>query len=257
VQAHLSRFPEGTTIRVAVNPADASDVRYDLAASVTNLVVPVAIGAMGLIFTAIGFFAVRRGEIATDAPPPDPMVTAQRKRRDARLVGKIFVPVGILILLIAFLIARADLQMLRTWPQTEGTVVQTRVVLTGSTSPRRGASRGVYDASVTFRYVVNGTPLEGTTTYGSGTTREGAEKRAAQYASGSVHPIWYRPDDPRLFRFDFGSLFHIFVVPAALLGMALVFLTFGVVIWRSIGPAPIDSGPIPEAFDDDEDGRTR
>jgi hypothetical protein len=129
--------------------------------------------------------------------------------------------------------ARSDLQMLRTWPRADGRVVESHVVPVSSSSSRRGANRQKYDASVTFRYVVNGVTLESGTTYGSGTSRSGADARAESYAAGTVHAIWYRPDDPRVIRFDLDSTFHVFIASGAMIAMGVLFFGIGVVVWRT------------------------
>src|SRR5262245_10221074 len=40
VKSHVDRYPPGSIVEVAINPDDANDVRYDLGATLTNLIGP-------------------------------------------------------------------------------------------------------------------------------------------------------------------------------------------------------------------------
>jgi hypothetical protein len=238
VQSHVERFSAGSRVNVAVNPADASDLRYDLTLSFANLLVPGVLGLFGVVFAGIGLIAGRARRSA-DGPQwsgtltLDPGLIASDASRVRRRVGMAFVLIGVIILAIGALMVRSNLAMLRTWPQVEGRVLQSRVVpAVRSSSNRRGPDRPSYDTSVTFRYVVNGVTLESATAYGGGTSRSKAEARVRTYAPGTVHSVWYRPEDPRLIRFDLGSRFAVFFLPGALVLMGLVFMGLGGMVWR-------------------------
>lgn len=237
VQRHVDRFPAGARVSVAVNPADASDVRYDLTLSVENLLVTGVLGLLGLVFAGIGLIAGRSwprepGWWGTTVVL-DPGLIAGDRNRVPRQVGIWFVLIGAIIIAIGALMARSDLAMLRTWPRVDGRVLQSRVVSAAvSSSNRRGANRPSYDTSVTFRYVVDGVTLESTTAYGVGTSRGRAEDRVRTYAPGTVHPVWYRPEDPRLIRFDLGSPLVVFFLPAGMVLMGAVFMGLGGMAWR-------------------------
>lgn len=247
VQSHIERFPEGGRVSVAVNPANPSDVRYDLTHSVENLMVTGVLGLLGAVFAGVGWFAGRAGaprrtQWSVSLSPDAPRMTSAANRV-ARRVGMAFVLIGAIIGAIGALIVRSDLAMLRTWPEVEGRVLQSRVVRSAmSSSGRRGRDRPSYDTSVTFRYVVNDVTIESTTAYGGGTSRANAEARARTYAPGTVHPIWYRPEDPRLVRFDLGSRFAVFFLPGGLLMMGLVFIGLGGLVWR-LSRGPVNNPP--------------
>lgn len=254
VHSHIERFPSGARVNVAVNPADASDVRYDLTHSVENLLVTGVLGFMGLVFAGVGLIAGRWGtprtvhwsaSLAHDAPR---MTSAANQV--ARRIGLAFVAIGVIIVVIGALMVRSDLTMLRTWPQVEGRVLQSGVVpaAVSSSSNRRGANRPSYDTAVTFRYVVNDVTIESATAYGGGTSRANAEARVRTYAPGTVHPVWYRPEDPRLIRFDLGSWFAVFFLSTALVLMGLVFVGLGGLVWR-LSRTPVNSEPATASSD--------
>lgn len=238
VQRHVERFPAGARVSVAVNPADASDVRHDLTHSVENVLVSGILGLFGLVFTGIGFItgrSRRRRAIEWSGPAIvlDPGLIASDRTRVARRVGMLFVLIGAIIAAVGAVMLRSNLAMLRTWPQVEGVVLQSRVVpAAGLSSRRRGIDRPSYDTSVTFRYVVNGVAIESTTVYGGGTSRAKAEARQRTYSTGTRHPVWYRPEDPRLIRFDLGNRAAVFILPGAMVLMAAVFLGLGGMVWR-------------------------
>ena len=243
VQSHIAGFPAGTRVTVAINPADPSDLRYDLTFSVENLLVTGVLGLLGLVFTGIGLIAgrSRRPRDSWGSPPVtlDPGLIRDDASRVARRVGMAFVLIGAIIMTIGALMVRSDLEMLRTWPRIEGRVLQSRVVPAAvSSSNRRGQNRPSYDTAVTFRYVVKDVTIESTTAYGGGTSRATAEARVQAYAPGTVHPIWYRPEDPRLIRFDLGSRMAVFFLPGGLVLMGVVFVALGGMVWRGSRPAP-------------------
>ena len=241
VQSHIAGFPAGARVNVAVNPADPSDLRYDLTFSVENLLVTGVLGLLGLVFAGIGLIAGRSRlprESWGSAPLTlDPGLIRDDAGRVARRVGMAFVLIGAIIMAIGGLMVRSDLEMLRTWPSIEGRVLQSRVVPAAvSSSNRRGQNRPSYDTAVTFRYVVKDVTIESTTAYGGGTARAKAEARVQKYAPGTVHPIWYRPEDPRLIRFDLGDRLAVFFLPGGLLMMGVVFIALGGMVWRGSRP---------------------
>jgi len=104
VQSHVERFPSGARVNVAVNPADPSDVRYDLTLSVENLLVTGALGLLGLVFAGIGVIAGRfwRPRLPDWSTPLalEPGRTASDATRVARRVGMAFVLIGVIIVAI-------------------------------------------------------------------------------------------------------------------------------------------------------------
>lgn len=216
IERHVAQFPAGARVAVAVNPEDPSDVRYDLGLSMGNLIVPGVLGLLGAAFAIIGLVAGRSS----------PTVT--RSGQLPRWFAPTFVVIGLVIGAVGVMMVRSGLTTLRTWPRVDGLVLESRVVDAPGVSRGSGPSRAAYDTSVTFRYVVNGVTLESATAYGGKRTRARAERRAREYAPGTVHPIWHRPDDPRVIRFDLGSKMAVFMLPGAMVMMGLVFTGFAV-----------------------------
>lgn len=258
VHGHVARFPAGAHVKVAVNPADPGDLRYDLTLSITNLLLPGILGLLGLGFAGGGALAWRAasrarelqgpagytGPIAldpadlpvdADGRPMNPHLPMAGQMADVtrlrRRVPLIFALIGAILLVIGAMMARSDLAMLRDWPAIDAQVVESSVVTRRSSSQN---SKRSYDTSVKFRYAVNGVTYENATTHGLGSSSQSsAAARAEAYAPGTVHKIWHRPDDPNLIRFDLDSPFTVFFASGALILMGVVFLAVGVIVGRS------------------------
>jgi hypothetical protein len=226
VRAYIDRFPAGAVVPVAINPADASDVRYDLGLSLVNLLAPGILGALGLIFTAVGLVAIRPRRERT----PSPERNAQVLRRVATtftIIGAVLAGMGI------WLFAR-DAAMLREWPTVDGEVTDVALV-TRTARSQSGPSSRLYDVQVTFAYESGGKRYESQTTTGvASTSRDRAAALLQQYAKGTHHPIRHRPDDPNVIRFDVSRL-TIFAAAGGLTLMGLVFLAFGLGFLK-VGP---------------------
>ena len=227
IERHVAQFPAGAHVPVAVNPNNPSDVRYDLGLSVGNLILPGVLGLLGATFAIIGLVAGRSRQSAS--------ITSASGTLPRWFVAT-FVAIGVIIATIGVLMVRSSLTILRTWPQVQGVVLESRVVPAAgiSSSGGSGPNRAAYDNSVKFRYVVNGVTLESATAYGGGRTRASAEARAREYAPGTIHPIWHRPEDPRVIRFDLGNSMRVFLLPGAMVAMGLVFMGFAALFsWLS------------------------
>ena len=57
VRSYVDGYPAGRTVSVAINPADASDVRHELGVTLLNVIVPAVLGLMGLFFLGIAWAA--------------------------------------------------------------------------------------------------------------------------------------------------------------------------------------------------------
>jgi hypothetical protein len=225
VKAHVDRYPAGSTVSVAINPADAADVRYELGMTLTNMIGPGALGVMGLLFAAIGGWVLTRSGRPRPASPAD---TATLTRR----VAMLFSVIGAVILGIGIWMFGGDLSMVRTWSPVEAEAVNARAISTRSSVGNRPSSL-MYDVQVTFRYTVDGRSYESQTTSGmasSGTARR--DELLALFAPGTRHRIHHRPDDPNVIRYNLESTFTTFALSGAMVLMGLVFLGFGALFLR-------------------------
>ena len=230
MRSHVDRFPAGGRVTVAVNPDNPDDVRYDLGVTIANMILPGVLGTMGAVFVLIGAIAMRGRPVLRDEVA-------------LRLVPRIFGLIGIVLAFVGVMLLRADLRMLKSWPEAAGRVLESRVVSAGTTDSRKGGGKPMYDTAVKFRYVVNGVTYANETRYGIATSnRESAAARAEAYAPGSAHRIWHRPDDPNLIRFDLDSKFSVFFLSIGILAAGLVFLGFGGLFWRLMRGRAISHG---------------
>ena len=147
VRAHVDQYPAGATARVAVNPDDPLDIRYDLSSSLINLLLPGVLGLMGLIFGGIGVGVIAANRKAAARPLTvedlQPALIRAGASRTARRVAWVFLAIGLLITGIGVLLFRADLAKLREWPDVEAHSrrIAPGVALVERT--RRGHARGV------------------------------------------------------------------------------------------------------------------
>ncbi len=235
VRSHVDQYPSGRRVKVAVNPGDRDDLRYEVGPTMTNMIAPGVLGLLGVVFSAVGAIAMRAGRKKDEWAPPA-FDEAGRPVADGsgaiRLVPRIFALVGVIITAIGGMMIRSDVRMLESWPEIEGRVLESRVVTVNS-SGSRSATTVMYDTAVKFHYVVDDVAYENGTRYGVATSsRGGAEARADAYAPGTVHRIWHRPGDPNLIRFDLDGKVHVFFLSGAILAMGLIFLGLGGLLWR-------------------------
>jgi Protein of unknown function (DUF3592) len=224
VRRYVDGYPPGVQVEVAVNPADPDDIRYELGPTLTNLIVPGVLGALGAIFAAIGAVSAfwRRRAARADAGP-----------RSLRWVSGLFVAIGIVVGGVgAWLWSRGTAL---DWPEVDATVVDGGVIYVGSSSTGKGSSRSAYDIQVTFTYQANGERVTSRTTSGdSNSSRSTAVARLQAYAPGSHHRVRHRPDDPNVVRFEV-TAFKERMLPLALLLMGIVFAGLGAVAGKTLG----------------------
>jgi hypothetical protein len=226
VKSHVDRYPPGSTVEVAINPADENDVRYDLGGTLTNLIGPGILGIMGLIFTGIGVGTLARsGRQQRAASPAD-------NTRLTRRVAWIFAAIGVGILGLGVWLVSRDVAMLRSWQPVEAESVAVRPISSRSSIGNR-PSQLVYDVQVTFRYAVGGTRFESQTTSGlASSSLRRRDELMKQFAPGTRHRIHHRPDDPNVIRYNLAWSLTTFALSGGMLAMGLVFLGFGILFLR-------------------------
>jgi hypothetical protein len=215
VRAYVDSYPPGARVEVAVNPADADDVRHELGATLTNLILPGALAVLGAVFALVAAVSTlwREQPTSTDQSP-----------QTLRLVAGLFVAVGV-----ACAAAGAWQWSAGTaadWPEVEATVVDSAVIQVANSSS--SPSRPAFDVQVTFRYDANGAVVTSRTTSGQVSWgRTAAEARMRAYPPGSRQRVRHRPDDGNVVRFEVSALRER-ALAGALLLMGLVFVGFGV-----------------------------
>jgi hypothetical protein len=233
VKSYVDRYPAGASVEVAINPADASDVRYELGPTWTNLMAPGIVGALGLLCLGAGLWTLR--------PKPRP-ASDTANRRLTRRVGWLFAAIGAGLLAIGIWMAWLDVRMVRTWVPVDAESIAARPI-TSRRSGGSGPSRTLYDVQVTFRYDVGGRRFESETTSGMASSSTGRrDELMRQFAPGTRHRIHHRPDDPNVIRYNLDSFFTTFAAPIGISLMGVVFLAFGVGFSR-VREVPGRSGP--------------
>jgi hypothetical protein len=226
VKRHVDRYPPGSTVEVAINPADERDVRYELGATLTNLIGPGILGIMGLIFSGIGVGTLARsGRPRRAASPAD-------NARLTRRVAWIFAAIGAGLLGLGVWLVSLDVAMLRSWQPVDAESVAVRPISSRSSVGNR-PSQLLYDVQVTFRYEVDSTRFESQTTSGLASSSIGRrDELMKRFAPGTRHRIHHRPDDPNVIRYNLGWSFSTFALSGGMLVMGLVFLGFGILfLW--------------------------
>jgi hypothetical protein len=163
VKAYVDGYPAGASIDVAVNPADRDDVRFELGATLTNLILPGVLGVLGAVFAVIAGVVALRPAAASVAPAAVPSAQARR------WAGRVFAAIGVGACGLAVWIWSLGTPL--DWPEVEASVVEGRVIQVRSTRSQ-GPPRPRYDIQVTFAYAVGGTRYTSTTASGD-TSSEG------------------------------------------------------------------------------------
>ncbi len=225
VRRYVDGYPAGARVVVAVNPSDPNDIRYELGATLTNLLLPGILGALGAVFATVG---------AVSAFWRTRAATAGRQARSLRWAARLFVAIGILLGGSgAWLWSRGTAL---DWPEVEATVVDGTVIYVGSSSTGKGSSRPAYDIQVTFTYEVDGVRVTSRTVSGdSNASRSTAAARLEAYGPGLHHRVRHRPDDPNVVQFEV-TAFKERILPIALLLMGVVFAGLGAVAGRLRAP---------------------
>lgn len=141
----------------------------------------------------------------------------------ARIIGYIFIPIGIVAIGVAVWLAEQRREVLRSWPETQAQVTHSELTYTRS---RSGSS--MYSAVYVFRYTANGTeymardgPGYSTSSYSS------MEEKVKKYAPGTRHPIRYNPANPQEIRIEAGYNLTTFGIPLGVAAGGLVFFGIG------------------------------
>ncbi len=149
-----------------------------------------------------------------------------------RILGYIFIPIGIILLGVAAWLFEQRREILNSWPETQAEVTHSEITYSRSKS---GGS--MYSAVYVFRYHVKGRdyitkdgPGYSTSSYSS------MEEKVKKYAPETRHPIRYNPSNPEEIRIEAGYNLTTFGIPLGVAAMGLVFFGLGLGVtrgWRS------------------------
>ena len=149
-----------------------------------------------------------------------------------RIIGYIFIPIGIVLLGVAVWLFAQRREILNTWPEAQAEVTHSELTYSRSKS---GGS--MYSAVYVFRYHVKGRdyitqddPGYSTSSYSS------MEEKVQKYAPGTRHAIRYNPANPEEIRIEAGYNLTTFGIPLGVAAIGLVFFGLGLGVargWRS------------------------
>lgn len=140
-----------------------------------------------------------------------------------RLVGGIFLPLGLALLGGAAWSGNRQQTILKTWPKTEAQVTRSNL-----TKSRDKDGNWTYGTAYEFRYTVNGKEYKTPSTSSYQTSDYAGMKRQLDaFAPGTTHTILYNPADPNDIRFDAGYTFGFFLVAFVLGIIGLPFSLIG------------------------------
>lgn len=221
VRKQVDKYVPGRSLRVAVNPSDPKDLRYDLDVTLMNMTGPGVLAILGLVFGGIGMWFMR----PAGPRPADDSLTWMR-------VGWAFGLIGIVLTTIGVTLLMSDLAMLREWPEADAQVVAVQLVTASPGMQQSGAGQAaLVDTEVTFRYTVGARTYTNRTLYGVASTDvASARGRMTKYAPDTRHKIRFRPGDPNVIRYDMDSKFTVFFVSGILLLMGLLFAGLGIMV---------------------------
>jgi len=117
-----------------------------------------------------------------------------------------------------------QIQVLRSWPETEAQVLRSEVV----TEPPAGHDM-MYRAKLQVLYTVRGEPVTSDLTSFESTNYEATLRRTEQFPVGTHHAIRYDPEHPSQARIGAGWNRTFFALPLIVLAMAAFFLCIGAV----------------------------
>lgn len=147
-----------------------------------------------------------------------------------RLIGYIFLPIGLVLLGLAAWLFEERREILNTWPEIQAEVTHSEI-----TDSRSDEATAMYSALYIFRYTVNGreyiskdTPGYSTSSYSS------MGEKVQKYAPGTRHVIRYDPKNPGKIRIEVGYNLTTFGIPLMVTAMGLIFGGLGLGVVRGL-----------------------
>lgn len=200
IQSRLDTLPK--TAALPENPQDPNDLR--LPPDDTDALLPWFIAAGGLLFAII----------------PVGVIALSQRKDGIRIAAGLFVLIGVLLMALGGGLTYQRVEVLRNWPQVEGTVVSSWPV------PRGGRGQMAKDAE--FRYLVNGAEVNSVLGIRTGT--RDLNWLETQLQPGTTRPLRYNPANPKLATFEASWSFGYFWECVLMLGLGAMTSGLGLAI---------------------------
>jgi hypothetical protein len=150
-----------------------------------------------------------------------------------KVVGGAFAAFGLLALSVGVWCGKSQVDVIKTWPETRATVVDSHLNSEITHDMDRPASRRdivMYRTAITFRYTVSGreyvTPAP--SNYSSSNYQE-MKRKADAFPAGSVRTVKYNPADPKEISHNAAYTWSYFFIPVMFGGMGLLLTFIGTV----------------------------
>lgn len=225
IQSKIQQFKPGSRHSIRFNPRDPNIVIFNAGYTSDFFTMPLVLSLTGLVLAAIGVAPALLGRTARPAKPGAP---ANSSDGVAQMVGGTFAVIGTLILAVAFAL-NVNLLSRQSWPQTEATVSQSRIVSYKTGGTNGNPTRTHYVMKIQFRYHISGREYLAPISAGDGAkSRERLEPILAKFAPGSRHPIHYNPANPKAISFASEGRLWVWIIGAmgtGLLAIGLLCLT--------------------------------
>jgi len=148
-----------------------------------------------------------------------------------RIIGYVFIPIGIVLLGVAGWLAEQRREILNNWPEVQAEVTHSELTYSRS---RSGSS--MYSAVYVFRYTADGREFMSRDGPGYSTSSYSSmEEKVKKYAPATRHPIRYNPANPQEIRIEAGYNFSTFGIPLGVAAGGLVFFGLGLGVARTGG----------------------
>ncbi len=166
MQATLDQAPAGAHLAFPQNPDDARDLRWPPKPQDAILPWGVGLGALLFVFIPVG-------------------VVALSERKDAiQIAGGIFMLLGLGMMGGGLVLAYQRVEVLRQWPEVEGTVISSWEVPRG---------RRIWGVDAEIAYVVDGVEVRSVL---------GSRGRSQLLPAGRKHLLRYQPGHPKVATFE-------------------------------------------------------
>lgn len=215
IQLDLEAFPAGMALGIPQNPDDPKDLR--LPPDPSEAWLPWILAASGSLFALI----------------PIGVVALSRRQDAIAIGGRVFIVCGAVMLAIGVYGAWTKIHILRSWPEVEATVVESRAGF------RPGKSRVLRGVDLIVDYTAEGQAVRGMLAARGGSDPARVEEQVRElYAPGRRIKVRYQPGHPRNATFEAAWSMGFFWEALLLGGLGLVMAGLGAVMARFLRDGP-------------------